>query len=115
MPDTINAVLDRIAKKLETPRPHPAAQVSSPQPLEDPGKHDRVVGSCPSETAPPAAAEETPAPAAPPVHTPNLQSREVLVHGSRIHYLEDGPSGADPVLFLHGNPASSYLWRKIMP
>ena len=37
----------------------------------------------------------------------------VDVHGSRIHYVEEGVG--DPILFLHGNPTSSYLWRNIMP
>ncbi len=35
------------------------------------------------------------------------------VHGSQIHYVEEG--SGDPILFLHGNPTSSYLWRNIMP
>jgi len=35
------------------------------------------------------------------------------VHGSRMHYIEEG--AGDPVLFLHGNPTSSYLWRNIIP
>lgn len=35
------------------------------------------------------------------------------VHGSQIHYVEKG--SGDPILFLHGNPTSSYLWRNIMP
>ncbi len=37
----------------------------------------------------------------------------VDVHGSQIHYVEEG--SGDPILFLHGNPTSSYLWRNIMP
>ncbi|MBI4571552.1 MAG: haloalkane dehalogenase [Chloroflexi bacterium] len=41
------------------------------------------------------------------------ESRFVEVAGSRIHYVEEG--SGDPVLFLHGNPTSSYLWRNIMP
>ncbi len=30
-----------------------------------------------------------------------------------MHYVEEGEG--DPILFLHGNPTSSYLWRNIMP
>ena len=30
-----------------------------------------------------------------------------------MHYLEIGTG--DPVLFLHGNPTSSYLWRNVLP
>ena len=37
----------------------------------------------------------------------------VDVHGSQIHYVEEG--SGDPILFLHGNPTSSYLWRNIIP
>ena len=32
---------------------------------------------------------------------------------STIHY-EDHGSGA-PVVFLHGNPSSSHMWRKVLP
>lgn len=40
-------------------------------------------------------------------------SRFVGVLGSTLHYVEAG--AGDPVLFLHGNPTSSYLWRNVMP
>ena len=30
-----------------------------------------------------------------------------------MHYVEEG--AGDPVLFLHGNPTSSYLWRNVIP
>ncbi len=40
-------------------------------------------------------------------------SNFVEVHGARMHYVELG--SGDPVLFLHGNPTSSYLWRNILP
>ncbi|MEL7232893.1 MAG: alpha/beta fold hydrolase, partial [Chloroflexota bacterium] len=42
-----------------------------------------------------------------------FESRFVDVHGSKMHYVDVG-EGA-PVLFLHGNPTSSYLWRNIIP
>jgi len=42
-----------------------------------------------------------------------FESRFIDVHGSKIHYVEQGEG--DPVLFLHGNPTSSYLWRNIIP
>ncbi|MCK5572518.1 MAG: alpha/beta fold hydrolase, partial [Bacteroidetes bacterium] len=42
-----------------------------------------------------------------------LESRYLNVLGSRMHYIESG--SGDPILFLHGNPTSSYLWRKIIP
>jgi haloalkane dehalogenase len=37
----------------------------------------------------------------------------VEVHGSEIHYVDEGKG--DPILFLHGNPTSSYLWRNVIP
>ena len=37
----------------------------------------------------------------------------VEVHGSKMHYVDEGAGG--PILFLHGNPASSYLWRNVIP
>ncbi|OGT53288.1 MAG: hypothetical protein A3E84_01585 [Gammaproteobacteria bacterium RIFCSPHIGHO2_12_FULL_42_13] len=35
------------------------------------------------------------------------------IYGSKMHYLEEGVG--DPILFLHGIPTSSYLWRNIIP
>nr|4C6H_A Chain A, HALOALKANE DEHALOGENASE [Paracoccaceae] len=35
------------------------------------------------------------------------------VHGKQMAYIEEGTG--DPIVFLHGNPMSSYLWRNIMP
>ncbi len=37
----------------------------------------------------------------------------IEVKGKRMAYVEMGEG--DPVVFLHGNPTSSYLWRNIMP
>lgn len=42
-------------------------------------------------------------------------SRWIEVNGQKIHYLEGGDPAGSPVLFLHGNPTWSYLWRDIMP
>src|ERR1700757_3363520 len=42
-----------------------------------------------------------------------LAKKTVDVLGARMAYHERG-SGA-PVLFLHGNPTSSYLWRDVIP
>jgi haloalkane dehalogenase len=33
----------------------------------------------------------------------------------RVHYIDEGPRDASPILFMHGNPTWSYLWRKIVP
>ncbi len=35
------------------------------------------------------------------------------VNGRRMAYVEMG--SGDPIVFQHGNPTSSYLWRNIMP
>ena len=35
------------------------------------------------------------------------------VFGDRMAYVDVG--GGDPIVFLHGNPTSSYLWRNVMP
>jgi haloalkane dehalogenase len=42
-----------------------------------------------------------------------FESKYIEIRGSRIHYIEEG--SGDPILFLHGNPTSSYLWRNIIP
>ena len=41
------------------------------------------------------------------------RSKFIEIHGSKIHYIDEGTG--DPILFLHGNPTSSYLWRNIVP
>lgn len=53
-------------------------------------------------------------PPAPPISSEfPFESKFVEVKGSQIHYVEVGQG--DPILFIHGNPTSSYLWRNIMP
>jgi haloalkane dehalogenase len=39
----------------------------------------------------------------------------VEVDGLRIHYVDEGPRDAAPVLMLHGEPSWSYLYRKMIP
>ncbi len=43
----------------------------------------------------------------------NFESKYIDIDGSKIHYIDIG--SGDPILFLHGNPTSSYLWRNIIP
>jgi pimeloyl-ACP methyl ester carboxylesterase len=43
------------------------------------------------------------------------RSRFVTVNGRRMHYVDEGPPDAPPVLLLHGNPAWGYLWRETIP
>lgn len=33
----------------------------------------------------------------------------------RVHYLDEGPAAADPLLLMHGEPSWSYLYRKMIP
>jgi haloalkane dehalogenase len=40
-----------------------------------------------------------------------LQYREI--RGSRMAYVDEGDG--DAIVFAHGNPTSSYLWRNVMP
>ncbi|GAB4330136.1 MAG: haloalkane dehalogenase [Dehalococcoidia bacterium] len=42
-----------------------------------------------------------------------FQRKRAVVHGTEISYIDVG--AGDPVVFLHGNPTSSYLWRNIIP
>ena len=42
-----------------------------------------------------------------------LPQKTVEVLGDTMSYLEEG--SGDAVLFIHGNPTSSYLWRNIIP
>ena len=41
------------------------------------------------------------------------QSQYVQVQNHKMHYVEKGEGPV--VLFLHGNPTSSYLWRNVIP
>jgi haloalkane dehalogenase len=44
---------------------------------------------------------------------PFAQKRYMDIDGHRMAYIDEG-EGA-PIVFQHGNPTSSYLWRNIMP
>lgn len=33
----------------------------------------------------------------------------------RMHYVDEGPPDAPPVVFIHGNPSWSFIWRKMIP
>ena len=39
----------------------------------------------------------------------------MIIDGLRIHYLDEGPKDANPIFLLHGEPAWSYLFRKMIP
>ena len=40
-----------------------------------------------------------------------LQYKEI--NGKRMAYIDEGEG--DAIVFQHGNPTSSYLWRNVMP
>ncbi len=43
------------------------------------------------------------------------RSRFTEVNGRRLHYIDEGPPDAPPVLLLHGNPTWGFLWRDVIP
>ena len=42
-----------------------------------------------------------------------LKKKKILINNKNIAYVDSG--SGDPIIFLHGNPTSSYLWRNITP
>src|SRR5581483_4643703 len=42
-----------------------------------------------------------------------MEKRSVEILGRRMAYVEQG--SGDPIVLLHGNPTSSFLWRSVMP
>jgi haloalkane dehalogenase len=42
-----------------------------------------------------------------------MPEHDVTILDSTMHYRESGKG--DPIVFLHGNPTSSYLWRNVIP
>ena len=47
------------------------------------------------------------------ISTAEHPKKFIDVNGKRMAYVEMGEG--DPIVFQHGNPTSSYLWRNIMP
>jgi haloalkane dehalogenase len=41
------------------------------------------------------------------------EKKRTRIHGLNMAYVEVGQG--DPIVLLHGNPASSYLWRNVLP
>tara|TARA_A100001015_G_scaffold234104_1_gene265462 strand:- start:12 stop:332 length:321 start_codon:yes stop_codon:yes gene_type:complete len=39
--------------------------------------------------------------------------KNITVFSKKMAYYDEGEG--DPIIFLHGNPSSSYLWRNIAP
>ena len=42
-----------------------------------------------------------------------LEKKTIEVLGKKMTYVEKGEG--NPIIFQHGNPTSSYLWRNIIP
>ncbi|HXJ37164.1 MAG TPA: haloalkane dehalogenase [Candidatus Eisenbacteria bacterium] len=42
-----------------------------------------------------------------------MPEHDLAILGSTMHYREAG--AGEPIVFLHGNPTSSYLWRNVIP
>ena len=48
--------------------------------------------------------------------TPNYLMVDDVEGGElRVHYLDEGPKEARPILLMHGEPSWSYLYRKMIP
>lgn len=45
--------------------------------------------------------------------TPFAAKKYLQIKGHRMAYLDEGQG--NPIVFQHGNPTSSYLWRNVMP
>ncbi|MCY3570895.1 MAG: haloalkane dehalogenase [Chloroflexi bacterium] len=41
--------------------------------------------------------------------------KRLTIGQTTMAYVDEGDADGDPIIFLHGNPTSSYLWRNIMP
>jgi haloalkane dehalogenase len=44
----------------------------------------------------------------------DFEPHYVEIDGLRLHYVDEGPADAAPVLLLHGEPSWSYLYRKMI-
>jgi haloalkane dehalogenase len=44
---------------------------------------------------------------------PRYEKKSAEVLGKRMAYVDSGVGS--PIVFLHGNPTSSYLWRNVIP
>jgi len=45
--------------------------------------------------------------------SPLAAKKELAVHGQHLAYIDEGEGEA--IVFQHGDPTSSYLWRYVMP
>jgi haloalkane dehalogenase len=45
--------------------------------------------------------------------TPFGEKKFATIRGRRMAFIDEG--AGDAIVFQHGNPTSSYLWRNVMP
>ena len=45
----------------------------------------------------------------------DFEPNYLQINGLRIHYLDEGPKDGEVIFLLHGQPAWSYLFRKMIP
>jgi haloalkane dehalogenase len=45
----------------------------------------------------------------------DFEPHYVHIEGFRIHYIDEGPADAAPILLMHGEPSWSYLYRNMIP
>jgi haloalkane dehalogenase len=50
----------------------------------------------------------------PPDHLYPFSGNHLEIRGHRMHYLDEGPRDAPPVLMLHGNPTWSFYYRNLV-
>src|SRR3989442_15170627 len=43
-----------------------------------------------------------------------FESHWLDLGGVRMHYLDEGPREAEPILCVHGNPTWSFIWRRLI-
>ena len=54
-------------------------------------------------------------PSSAPASTDPHPRKDITVDGVNISYVDTGDPNGRTIVFLHGNPTSSYLWRNIIP
>ncbi len=43
-----------------------------------------------------------------------FESRWITIGGYKVHYVDEGPGDADPVVFIHGNPTWCFHFRRLI-
>jgi haloalkane dehalogenase len=98
----IHGAFSSAGDEYETQMEREARAISPPPKVLRARRHRRFPREAPTELLEPGERQMA-------VTTPKKQ---ILVDGRRMAYVESGQGV--PLLFLHGNPTSSYLWRNVM-